>query len=39
VLKPPRLIFQSIQANIDAGRLPPPEDNGMRYLKLPMGVF
>lgn len=38
-LNPPRLIFQSIQANIVAGKLPPEEDNGMRYLKLPIGVF
>lgn len=39
VLRPPRLIFQSIQANIDAGRLPEAEDNGIRYLKLPIGVL
>lgn len=39
VLRPPRLIFQSIQANIDAGRLPTAEANGIRYLKLPMGVL
>lgn len=39
VLRPPRLIFQSIQANIDAGRLPAAEANGIRYLKLPMGVL
>ena len=37
-LKPPRLIFQSLQVNIDAGRLPAPE-GGRRYLKLPMDVF
>ncbi len=39
VLAPPRLIFQSIQANVVAGKLPEPEENGMRYLKLPIGVF
>jgi glyoxylase-like metal-dependent hydrolase (beta-lactamase superfamily II) len=39
VLRPPRLIFQSIQANVDAGRLPTAEDNGMTYLKLPIGVL
>jgi glyoxylase-like metal-dependent hydrolase (beta-lactamase superfamily II) len=39
VLRPPRLIFQSIQANVDAGRLPAPDDNGMTYLKLPIGVL
>ncbi len=38
-LTPPRLIFQSIQVNIAAGRLPPVEANGLRFLKLPMGVF
>jgi glyoxylase-like metal-dependent hydrolase (beta-lactamase superfamily II) len=38
-LAPPRLIFQSIQVNVDAGRLPAPESNGRRYLRMPMGVF
>lgn len=38
-LRPPKLIFQSIQVNIRAGHLPEPAANGMRYLKLPMGVF
>jgi glyoxylase-like metal-dependent hydrolase (beta-lactamase superfamily II) len=38
-LSPPKLIFQSIQANVVAGKLPPEESNGMRYLKLPIGVF
>lgn len=38
-LNPPRLIFQSIQANVVAGQLPPAEENGMRYLKMPIGVF
>ena len=32
----PRLILPSIQVNIRAGRLPPPESNGTRYLKLPL---
>jgi glyoxylase-like metal-dependent hydrolase (beta-lactamase superfamily II) len=35
-LTPPRLILQSLQVNIDAGRLPAPAANGMRYLKLPL---
>jgi glyoxylase-like metal-dependent hydrolase (beta-lactamase superfamily II) len=38
-LRPPRLIFPAIQVNIAAGVLPEPEDNGIRYLKLPMGVL
>ena len=32
----PRLILPSIQINMRAGRLPEPEDNGTRYLKLPL---
>jgi len=35
----PKLIFQSIQVNVDAGHLPKPEDNGKRYLKLPLNLF
>lgn len=35
----PRLIFQSIQVNVNAGRLPEPESNGKRYLKLPLNLF
>lgn len=38
-LAPPRLIFQSVQVNIDAGRLPTPHANGIRYLRLPLGLF
>ena len=38
-LKPPRLIFQALQVNANAGALPPPDTNGMRYLRMPMGVF
>ncbi|MFZ9001965.1 MAG: MBL fold metallo-hydrolase [Bacteriovoracaceae bacterium] len=36
VLKAPRLLFPSIQVNIDAGHLPELEDNGKRYLKIPL---
>ncbi|MGL6162578.1 MBL fold metallo-hydrolase [Microbulbifer sp.] len=32
----PRLIIPSIQVNIRAGRMPPPEDNGVVYLKVPI---
>lgn len=35
----PRLILPSIQINIRAGHLPKPEDNGSRYLKLPINVL
>ncbi|WP_207476759.1 MBL fold metallo-hydrolase [Arenibaculum pallidiluteum] len=32
----PALIIPSIQVNIEAGQLPKPDDNGLRYLKLPL---
>jgi len=32
----PRLILPSIQVNIRAGQMPPAEDNGVVYLKLPV---
>lgn len=32
----PRLILPSVQVNINAGELPKPEDNGVRYLKIPL---
>ncbi|QJB70472.1 MBL fold metallo-hydrolase [Parasphingorhabdus halotolerans] len=32
----PRLILPSVQVNMRAGHLPPEEDNGMRYLKVPL---
>jgi glyoxylase-like metal-dependent hydrolase (beta-lactamase superfamily II) len=35
----PRLLFQSVQVNIDAGRLPNPGDNEIRYLKIPVNIF
>lgn len=35
----PRLIFQSIQVNINGGRLPEPAPNNIRYLKLPINPF
>ena len=38
-LEPPRLIFQSVQVNADAGRIPKPHDNGIRYLRLPLNLF
>lgn len=38
-LEMPVLILPSIQVNIRAGELPPPEDNGVRYLKLPIDAL
>ncbi len=35
----PRLIIPSVQVNMRGGELPPPEDNGTRYLKVPLNVF
>lgn len=35
----PRLILPSIQVNVRAGRLPPPEADGRCYLKLPVNVL
>ncbi len=38
-LAPPALILQSLQVNINAGALPEPEDNGRRYLRIPLGLL
>jgi len=35
----PRLILPSVQINMRAGELPPAEDNGQRYLKLPLNAL
>jgi len=35
----PRLILPAVQVNMRAGNLPTPEDNGVRYLKLPIDTF
>lgn len=35
-LAAPKLLLPSIQVNIRAGHLPQPENNGTRYLKLPL---
>ena len=35
-LSAPQLLYLAIQINLAAGRLPNPEDNGQRYLKLPI---
>ena len=35
----PRLILPSIQVNMRGGHLPEPEENGTRYLKLPLDVL
>jgi glyoxylase-like metal-dependent hydrolase (beta-lactamase superfamily II) len=38
-LEMPTLILPSIQVNIRAGALPPPEDNGRAYLKIPLNAL
>ncbi|MGE0403540.1 MAG: MBL fold metallo-hydrolase [Kofleriaceae bacterium] len=36
MLAAPRLLYPSVQVNIDAGRMPPPRANGARYLVVPL---
>jgi glyoxylase-like metal-dependent hydrolase (beta-lactamase superfamily II) len=38
-LEMPRLILPSVQVNMRAGSLPEPEENGTRYLKLPLDAL
>lgn len=38
-LSMPKLILHALQINTNAGRLPTPEDNGKRYLKIPMNLL
>ena len=38
-LAAPRLLFPSVQVNVDAGRLPAPRANGNRYLVVPLNVL
>lgn len=35
----PKLILHSLQINTNGGRLPEPEANGQRYLKIPLDLF
>lgn len=35
-LPEPKLILPALQVNIRGGRLPPPDGNGIRYLRLPL---
>ena len=34
----PTLLLPSVQVNMRGGRLPPPEENGVRYLKIPLNA-
>ena len=35
----PKLLIPSIQVNMRAGHMPPAEDNGTVYLKVPVNVI
>jgi len=35
-LSAPRLLLPSVQINMRAGHMPPPEDNGITYIKIPV---
>lgn len=37
-LSAPRLLYPSVQVNVDAGRLPKPRANGRRYLTVPLDL-
>ncbi len=37
-LAAPRLLLQSVQVNVNAGRLPKPRANGQRYLQIPLNL-
>lgn len=38
-LSMPVLILPAVQVNVRAGHLPPPEDNGVTYLKIPINAL
>ncbi len=38
-LSMPRQILHALQVNLAGGRLPEPENNGRRYLKIPLGAL
>jgi glyoxylase-like metal-dependent hydrolase (beta-lactamase superfamily II) len=38
-LAAPKLLFQSVQVNVDGGRLPQPHENGIRYLVVPLNFL
>ena len=39
VLEVPTLILPSLQVNVRAGQLPPAEDNGVSYLRIPLNAL
>jgi glyoxylase-like metal-dependent hydrolase (beta-lactamase superfamily II) len=38
-LEMPTLILPSLQVNVRAGQLPPPDDNGVSYLRIPLNAL
>lgn len=38
-LEMPTLILPSLQVNVRAGELPPPDDNGVSYLRIPLNAL
>jgi glyoxylase-like metal-dependent hydrolase (beta-lactamase superfamily II) len=38
-LEVPELLLPAIQVNVRAGRLPPPDDNGVAYLRIPLNAL
>ncbi|MBI5334618.1 MAG: MBL fold metallo-hydrolase [Burkholderiales bacterium] len=38
-LEAPTLILPSLQVNVRAGQLPPPDDNGVAYLRIPLNAL
>lgn len=38
-LAAPRLLFQSVQVNVNAGHLPSAESNDIAYLKMPLNIL
>ena len=38
-LEVPTLILPSIQVNVRAGQLPPPDENGVSYLRIPLNTL
>ena len=38
-LAAPQLILPSLQVNIRAGELPPPDPDGRRYLRIPLDTI
>ncbi len=39
LLSAPRLMIPAVQVNMRAGEFPPPESNGIRYLKIPLDTL